>query len=46
MKDFSTPLGFRTLVIDKKSPSDAYGIITFADIAKAVIAERGNAECL
>jgi CBS domain-containing protein len=36
----------QSLVIDKKSPSDAYGIITFADIAKAVIAERGNMEML
>lgn len=36
----------QSLVINKKSPSDAYGIITFADIAKAVIGECGDMEML
>ncbi len=36
----------RSLVINKKSPFDAYGIITFTDIAKAVIGECGDMEML
>ncbi|MBU4321409.1 MAG: CBS domain-containing protein [Nitrospinae bacterium] len=36
----------KSLVIAKRSPSDAYGIIAFADIAKAIIAEDGDIDML
>lgn len=38
--------GIKSLVIAKRSPSDAYGIIEFADIAKAIIAEDGDIDML
>lgn len=38
--------GIKSLVIQKRSPSDAYGIITFDDIAKAIIAEEGDMDML
>ena len=38
--------GIKSLVIEKRSPSDAYGIITFDDIAKAAIAEEGDMDML
>jgi len=38
--------GIKSLVIAKRSPSDAYGFITFDDIAKAIIAEDGDIDML
>jgi len=38
--------GIKSLVIEKRKPSDAYGIITFDEIAKAVIAEDANLDML
>ncbi len=36
----------KSLIIEKRNPSDAYGIITFDDIAKAIIAEDGDMDML
>jgi CBS domain-containing protein len=38
--------GIKSLVVEKRKPSDAYGIITFDEIAKAVIAEGANLDML
>lgn len=38
--------GVDSLIIEKRSPTDAYGIITFADIAKAIVVEEGDIEML
>ncbi|MCD5412427.1 MAG: CBS domain-containing protein [Thermodesulfovibrionales bacterium] len=36
----------RLLVTEKRYPLDAYGIITFAEIAKALVVEGGNMDIL
>lgn len=36
----------RLLVTEKRHPLDAYGIITFAEIAKALVVESGNMDIL
>ena len=36
----------KSLVVDKNSPSDAYGIITNTQILKAIMAEEGEIELL
>ncbi len=36
----------KSLVVDKKSAGDAYGLITYGDIARAVIAEDGDIDLL
>jgi CBS domain-containing protein len=36
----------KSLVVDKNSPSDAYGIITNTQILKAILAEDGDIELL
>jgi CBS domain-containing protein len=38
--------GLKSLVVDKNSPSDAYGIITNTQVLKAIIAEDGDIELL
>ena len=38
--------GLKALIVDKNSPSDAYGIITNTQILKAVLAEDGDIELL
>jgi predicted transcriptional regulator len=36
----------KSLVVNKKYPHDAYGMITYTDIIKAVFAEEGDIELL
>src|SRR5690554_342908 len=36
----------KSLVVDKHSPSDAYGLITYTNIVKTVIAESGDIDLL
>jgi len=36
----------KSLIVDKNSPSDAYGIITNTEILKAILAEDGDIELL
>ena len=36
----------KSLVVDKNSPSDAYGLITNTQILKAIVAEDGDIELL
>ncbi|RXJ83950.1 CBS domain-containing protein [Arcobacter cloacae] len=36
----------KVLIVDKNSPSDAYGIITNTQILKAIVAEDGDIELL
>lgn len=36
----------KSLIVDKNSPSDAYGIITNTQILKAILAEEGDIELL
>lgn len=38
--------GIKSLIVEKRKPSDAYGIITFDEIAKATIAEDENLDML
>lgn len=38
--------GLKSLVVDKNSPSDAYGLITNTQILKAILAEDGDIELL
>ncbi|MBE0514424.1 CBS domain-containing protein [Sulfurimonas sp.] len=38
--------GLKSLIVDKNSPSDAYGIITNTQILKAILAEEGDIELL
>jgi CBS domain-containing protein len=38
--------GLKSLVVDKNSPSDAFGIITNTQVLKAIIAEDGDIELL
>lgn len=36
----------KSLVVDKQSPHDAYGLITYSDVLKTVIAEEGDIDLL
>lgn len=42
MRDHDT----KVLIVDKKAPSDAYGIITYKNILKAIVAEEGDVDLL
>jgi CBS domain-containing protein len=36
----------KSLVVDKRGPHDAYGIITFSNILKTIVAEEGDIDLL
>ena len=36
----------KSLVVDKRGPHDAYGIITFGNILKTIVAEEGDIDLL
>lgn len=38
--------GLKSLVVEKNMPSDAYGLITYTNIVKTVIAESGDIDLL
>ena len=38
--------GVRSLVVEKRHSGDAYGLIAYRDVAKAVIAEDGDIDLL
>lgn len=38
--------GVKSLVVDKRRPGDAYGLIAYRDVARAVIAEDGDIDLL
>jgi signal-transduction protein with cAMP-binding, CBS, and nucleotidyltransferase domain len=39
-------LNLKSLVVDKNGPSDAYGLITYTNIVKTVVAESGDIDLL
>lgn len=38
--------GIKSLVVEKQNPHDAYGLITYTNILKTVIAEQGDIDLL
>ncbi|HMW18124.1 MAG TPA: CBS domain-containing protein [Accumulibacter sp.] len=38
--------GVKSLVVEKRHPSDAYGLIAYREVARAVIAEDGDIDLL
>ena len=38
--------GVRALVVEKKTPSDAYGILTYGNILRAIFAEEGDIDLI
>ncbi|MBK7676976.1 CBS domain-containing protein [Accumulibacter sp.] len=38
--------GVKSLVVEKRHPGDAYGLIAYRDVARAVIAEDGDIDLL
>jgi CBS domain-containing protein len=38
--------GVKSLVVEKRHPGDAYGLIAYRDVARAVIAEDGDLDLL
>ncbi len=38
--------GVRSIIIDKTKPSDAYGILTYKNILKSIVAEDGDIDML
>ncbi|MBL8397574.1 MAG: CBS domain-containing protein [Candidatus Accumulibacter sp.] len=38
--------GVKTLVVDKRHSGDAYGLVTYRDVARAVIADDGDIDLL
>ncbi|GGE52731.1 hypothetical protein GCM10011533_01470 [Streptosporangium jomthongense] len=38
--------GVKSLVVEKQHPSDAYGLITYTNVLKTVVAEQGDIDLL
>lgn len=38
--------GVKSLVVDKRHPGDAYGLVSYRDVARAVIADDGDIDLL